>query len=168
MDFLRRCNLSNDPLFEPNPLDTQLHVGGHTSIERSEIILSHYLARRLGVAVRREKLNSEVTMCSQRTNAQLTACRRLAMERNEKLFEEANALNRSAIDLLERPDLDNEMFLQYLQIRGKAETLFREALDHLNLINEQFPTLSNESETLFEVRTIEPTAFSCRPAVQAR
>mgnify|MGYP001084665543 CR=1 FL=1 len=85
-------------------------------------------------------------MCSQRTNTHLTACRRLALERNEKLFEEANALNRSAIDLLERPDLDNEMFLQYLQIRGKAESLFREALDHLCLINEQFTTRSNEPE----------------------
>jgi hypothetical protein len=103
-------------------------------------------------------------MCSQRTNAHFTACHRLAIERNEKLFEEANALNRSAIDLLERPDLDNEMFLQYLQIRGKAETLFREALDHLNLINEQFPTLSNESETLFEVKQV---AFA-PPAVQGQ
>ncbi|EJM00378.1 hypothetical protein PMI18_03106 [Pseudomonas sp. GM102] len=88
-------------------------------------------------------------MYSQHTNAHRTACRRLAMEQNEKLFEEANALNRSAFDLLDRPDLDSEMFLQYLQLRGKADAKFREALDHLSLINEQFPALSNEPETLF-------------------
>ncbi|RKS27522.1 hypothetical protein BJ917_0372 [Pseudomonas sp. WPR_5_2] len=85
------------------------------------------------------RLNSEVTMYSQHTTTHLMACRRLAMEQNEKLFEAANTLNRSAIDLLDRPDLDSEMFLHYLQLRGKAEALFREALDHLSLINEQFP-----------------------------
>ncbi|WP_178122568.1 hypothetical protein [Pseudomonas izuensis] len=87
-------------------------------------------------------------MYSHHTNTHLMACRRLAMEQNEKLFEEANALNRSAIDLLDRPDLDSEMFLHYLQLRGKAQALFREALDHLSLINEQFPIPSNEPETL--------------------
>ncbi|WLG47242.1 hypothetical protein [Pseudomonas sp. FP1740] len=39
-------------------------------------------------------------MDSQRTNAHLTACRRLAMEPNKKHFEEANTLNRTAINLL--------------------------------------------------------------------
>ena len=101
-------------------------------------------------------------MYSQRTNAPLTACRRLAMEQNEKLFEEANALNRSAIDLLDRPDLDSEMFLQYLQLRGRADAKFREALDHLSLINEQFPALSNEPETLSGVMQVAfaPTSRS--------
>lgn len=87
-------------------------------------------------------------MYSQHKNTHLIACRRLAMEQNEKLFEEANALNRSAIELLDRPDLDSELFLQYLQLRDKAEARFREALDHLSLINEQFPALSNEPELL--------------------
>ena len=85
-------------------------------------------------------------MYSQRATTHLTACCRLAMEQNKKLFEGANALNRSAVDLLDRPDLDSDMFLQYLHLRGKAEVQFREALDHLSLVNEQFPELSNKPE----------------------
>lgn len=103
-------------------------------------------------------------MYSQPNNAHLTACHRLAMEQNERLFEEANALNQSAIDLLDRPDLDSEMFLRYLQLRGKAEARFREALDHLSLINEQFPVRSNEPETLPGVKQ---EAFAS-PAAQRR
>lgn len=87
-------------------------------------------------------------MYAQHINTHLMACRRLAIEQNEKLFEEANALNRFAINLLERPDLDGEMFHQYLQLRGKADALFREALDHLSLINEQFPIPSAEPAPL--------------------
>jgi len=100
-------------------------------------------------------------MDSQRINAHLNACRRFAMEQNKKLFEKANTLNRSAINLLDRPDLDSEMFLQYLQLRRKADAQFREALDHLSLINEQFPALSNEPETFFggkQVAFAPPTA----------
>jgi uncharacterized membrane protein len=80
-------------------------------------------------------------MYSQYTTAQLLACRCLAMEQNKKLFEEANALSRAAFDLLDQPDLDSEKFHRYLQLRGKAEALFREALDHLTLLNEHFPPL---------------------------
>jgi hypothetical protein len=80
-------------------------------------------------------------MYSRYTTDQLIACRCLAMEQNKKLFEEANALSRAAFDLLDRPDFDSEIFQQYLQLRGKAEALFREALDHLTLLNEQFPPL---------------------------
>ncbi|NUU37824.1 hypothetical protein [Pseudomonas sp. C2B4] len=87
-------------------------------------------------------------MYAQHTTTHLMACRSLAIEQNEKLFEEANALNRFAINLLDRPDLDGEMFLQYLQLRGKADALFREALDHLNLINQQFPIPSDEPDPL--------------------
>ncbi|BCX68269.1 hypothetical protein [Pseudomonas izuensis] len=98
-------------------------------------------------------------MYSQHTTTHLMACRRLAMEQNEKLFEAANTLNRSAIDLLDRPDLDSEMFLHYLQLRGKAEALFREALDHLSLINEQFPippeTLPGLEQIAFTSSTVQ-------------
>lgn len=80
-------------------------------------------------------------MHSQYTNAQLLACRRLAMEQNKKLFDEANAISRSAFELLEQPDLDSEKFQRYLQLRRKAEILFCEALDHLTLLNENFPPL---------------------------
>ena len=68
----------------------------------------------------------------------LMACHQLAMEQNQKLFDQANALSRSAFELLERPDLDSELFDQYLHLRGKAQALFREAIDHLGLINEEF------------------------------
>lgn len=82
-------------------------------------------------------------MYSQYSSAQLAACRCLAMEQNKKLFEEANALSRCAFDMLDQPDFDSEKFHQYLQLRGKAEALFREALDHFALLNEHFPPLSN-------------------------
>lgn len=73
------------------------------------------------------------------TDAKVMACRQLAMEQNQKLFYEANALNRSSFDLLEQPDLDSEMFDEYLRLRGKAEALFREAIDHLGVLNKHFP-----------------------------
>jgi hypothetical protein len=71
---------------------------------------------------------------------QIIACRRVAMEQNQKLFEEANALNRSALDLLERSDFDSEMFLVYLQVKKRAENRFSEALEHAILLNEHFPS----------------------------
>lgn len=80
-------------------------------------------------------------MQSSHATARLNACRHLAMEQNEKLFEEASALNRTALDLLDRPDLDDEMFLEYLRLRDKAQAKYQEALDHLALINEQLPSL---------------------------
>jgi hypothetical protein len=78
------------------------------------------------------------------THAQLLACRCLAMEQNKKLFDEANAMSRAAFELLEQPDLDSEKFHYYLQMRKKAETLFCEALDHLTLLNENFPPLPDQ------------------------
>ncbi|MBZ9780953.1 hypothetical protein K9857_05245 [Pseudomonas sp. REP124] len=80
-------------------------------------------------------------MHSRYSAAQLLACRRFAMEQNKKLFEEANALNRCASEMLEQPDFDSEKFLEYLQQRGKADAMFRQALDHISLLNEQFPPL---------------------------
>lgn len=70
---------------------------------------------------------------------QIIACRRVAMEQNQKLFEEANALNRSALDLLDQSDFDSEMFLVYLQLQEKAKDRFREALEHITVLNEHFP-----------------------------
>ncbi|MNN16395.1 hypothetical protein D3C76_791370 [compost metagenome] len=86
-------------------------------------------------------------MHSQYTNAQLLACRCLAMEQNKKLFDEANAISRAAFELLEQPDLDSDKFQHYLQLRRKAETLFCEALDHLILLNENFPPLPVQKQT---------------------
>lgn len=73
------------------------------------------------------------------THAKMMACRQLAMEQNQKLFNEANALSNSAFDLLEHPDFDSEMFDEYLRLRGKAEALFGEAIEHLGVLNEHFP-----------------------------
>jgi hypothetical protein len=72
-------------------------------------------------------------------NTKMMACRQLAMEQNQKLFNEANALRRSAFDLLEQPDFDSEMYDEYLLLRGKAEALFREAIDHLGVLKKHFP-----------------------------
>jgi uncharacterized membrane protein len=73
------------------------------------------------------------------TPAQLNACRRLAMEQNQKLFAQANTLSRDAFDLLDHPDFDSERFDEYLQLRRKAESLFREAIEHLSVLNREFP-----------------------------
>jgi hypothetical protein len=80
------------------------------------------------------------TIMSNYSADQIIACRRVAMEQNRKLFEEANAINRSALDLLDRSDFDSEMFLVYLQLQEKAKYLFREALEHITLLEEQFPS----------------------------
>lgn len=73
------------------------------------------------------------------THTKMMACRQLAMEQNQKLFNEANALSKSAFDLLEHPGFDSEMFDEYLRLRGKAEALFGEAIEHLGVVNEHFP-----------------------------
>lgn len=74
------------------------------------------------------------------TRTTMMACRQLAMEQNQKLFNEANALSKSAFELLEHPDFDSEMFDEYLRLRGKAEALFYEAIEHLRVLNKHFPT----------------------------
>lgn len=73
------------------------------------------------------------------TPAQLTACRRLAMEQNKKIFTQANTLSRDAFDLLDHPDFDSERFDEYLQLRRNSESLFREAIEHLGVLNREFP-----------------------------
>ncbi|AZF04922.1 hypothetical protein [Pseudomonas sp. R5-89-07] len=73
------------------------------------------------------------------TYAKRMACRQLALEQNQKLLNEANAISRSAFDLLERADFDSVLFDEYLRLRAKAQTLFREAIDHLGVLNTHFP-----------------------------
>lgn len=86
-------------------------------------------------------------MYSHLTASQLIACRNVALEQNTKLFEEANTLAHSAFDLLDSPHLDSDMFFLYMQLRDKANTLFREALDHLVLLNEEFPSPTENYKT---------------------
>lgn len=75
--------------------------------------------------------------------AKLMARRSLALEQNQKMFNEANALSQSAFDLLDHCDFNHEMFDEYLQMRHKAESLFREAIEHLGSLNEHFPPASS-------------------------
>lgn len=73
------------------------------------------------------------------TRDEITACRTFALERNRQLFEEAQALSRCAFDLLEGSDLDLEQFDRYQAMRRKADMKFEEAIEHLRLLNEDFP-----------------------------
>lgn len=75
------------------------------------------------------------------TPVQIKACRALALERNRQLFEEAQALNRAAHELLEGHDLDIEAFEHYRAMRKKADLLFAQAIEHLCVLNEDFPPI---------------------------
>ena len=75
------------------------------------------------------------------TPAQIKACRALALERNRQLFEEAHELNRAANALLEQTPTDFERFEQYRALRKKADAKFEDAIDHLCVLNEDFPPI---------------------------
>lgn len=75
------------------------------------------------------------------TSAQIKACRTLALERNRQLFEEAQALNRAAHELLEGEHLDIEQFERYRLLRRKADWKFQDAIEHLCVLNEDFPPI---------------------------
>ncbi|MBI6632922.1 hypothetical protein YA0871_09620 [Pseudomonas paralactis] len=77
------------------------------------------------------------------TQTTLIACRQLALEQNQKLFDQANAISREAFELLDHPDFDSEMFDQYLHLRAKAESLFKEAIEHLSVLHTHFSPLSS-------------------------
>jgi hypothetical protein len=64
------------------------------------------------------------------------------------LFEEAHLLSREAFELLEKAELDAELFTQYQALRQKADVKFQDAIDHLRLIEEEFPS----TETLAMLR----------------
>ncbi|MDR9861386.1 hypothetical protein [Pseudomonas baetica] len=75
------------------------------------------------------------------TPAQIKACRALALERNRQLFEEAQTLNRTAHELLETGQLDLEQFEHYRALRRKADVKFADAIEHLCVLNEDFPPI---------------------------
>ncbi|MBC9000290.1 hypothetical protein IAI51_27560 [Pseudomonas sp. N40(2020)] len=75
------------------------------------------------------------------TPAQIKACRALALERNRQLFEEAQTLNRAAHELLETGQLDVEQFEQYRTLRRKADVKFADSIEHLCVLNEDFPPI---------------------------
>ncbi|MHC8320371.1 hypothetical protein ACYZT4_06685 [Pseudomonas sp. GB2N2] len=75
------------------------------------------------------------------TRNEIKACRAFALERNRQMFEDAQALSRSAFEMLEDRDLDGELFDRYQAIRRKADLKFQEAIEHLQVLNEDFPPI---------------------------
>ncbi|MBN6775996.1 hypothetical protein JRG42_22135 [Pseudomonas granadensis] len=80
------------------------------------------------------------------TPAQIKACRALALERNRQLFDNAHTLNRAANAMLEVENLDMEQFEHYRALRKKADLLFEDAIDHLCVLNEDFPPIPQASQ----------------------
>lgn len=75
------------------------------------------------------------------TRDEIKACRAFALERNQQMFEEAQSLSREAYAMLEGSDLDGEVFDRYLALRRKADLKFAEAIEHLRVLNENFPPI---------------------------
>jgi uncharacterized membrane protein len=86
------------------------------------------------------------------TPAQIKACRALALERNRQLFEEAQALNRAAHELLESDQLDTQQFDHYRALRKKADLKFEEAIEHLCVLNEDFPPIPMSAQNSQRLR----------------
>jgi hypothetical protein len=86
------------------------------------------------------------------TPAQIKACRALALERNRQLFEEAQALNRAAHELLESDQLDIQQFDHYRALRKKADLKFEEAIEHLCVLNEDFPPIPMSAQNSQRLR----------------
>ena len=82
-----------------------------------------------------------------------TACRAFALERNRQLFEEAQALSRCAFEMLEGNDLDMELFDRYQAVRRKADLKFEEAIEHLRLLNEDFPPVSMPANRAYQAHS---------------
>ncbi|WP_231987116.1 hypothetical protein [Pseudomonas prosekii] len=71
------------------------------------------------------------------------ARRNIALECNRHLFEDAHQLSREAFELLEKAELDAELFTHYQALRQKADMKFEEAIEHLRLIEEELPSMEN-------------------------
>ncbi|CAI8756665.1 hypothetical protein [Pseudomonas chlororaphis] len=78
---------------------------------------------------------------------QIRACRKFALEQNQRLFNQARALNAQAYELLEDAHLDIETFEQYRRLRNKAEARLREAIEHLRLVNQEFAELETRPKS---------------------
>ncbi|MDQ3202042.1 MAG: hypothetical protein M3Q94_07760 [Pseudomonadota bacterium] len=76
------------------------------------------------------------------TRDEISACRAFALDRNRHLFEEAQALSNTAFELLEGSDLDAEQFDRYQAMRRRADLKYEEAIEHLRLLNEDFPAVT--------------------------
>lgn len=81
-----------------------------------------------------------------KTSEPATACLSLALERNKQLFNEAHSLRCAALDLLDRPYLDGEMFSQYLEMKRHADLKYHDAIEHLQSIMTQSHRPSSSAE----------------------
>ena len=81
------------------------------------------------------------------TSEQAIACLNLALERNKQLFNEAYILRCAALDFLDQPYLDAEMFTQYLEMKRYADLKYHDAIGHLQSImtQSQVPPFSTET-----------------------
>ncbi|ROL89287.1 hypothetical protein [Pseudomonas chlororaphis] len=78
---------------------------------------------------------------------QIRACHKLALEQNQRLFNQARALNAQAYELLENGRLDIDTFERYRRLRNKAEAKQREAIEHLRLVNQEFAELESRPKS---------------------
>lgn len=92
--------------------------------------------------IKRDLEKSKVpVMVHYSTPDQIKACRAFALECNRQMFEDAQALSRSAFEMLEDGDMDLERFEHYRAMRRKADLKFQEAIEHLRLLNADFPPI---------------------------
>ncbi|MFQ6573865.1 hypothetical protein [Pseudomonas sp. UM16] len=76
------------------------------------------------------------------------ACRKFALEQNQRLFRQAWQLDHQAFTLLDHPQFDAEYFAQYQHLRRKAQCRYQEAIEHLTLIHHEFAdTLQSSPES---------------------
>ncbi|MFW0758994.1 hypothetical protein ACN1C3_30490 [Pseudomonas sp. H11T01] len=102
---------------------------------------------------KKEQVNTEgAAMNDTRISDQAIACLNLALERNKQLFTEAHSLSCAALDLLDRPYIDAEIFTQYQEQRRYADRKYREAIEHLRSIM----TESSFSPSSAEIPIYEP------------
>jgi uncharacterized membrane protein len=85
-------------------------------------------------------------MSGTKTSDQMTACLKLALERNKQLFSEAYDLNRAALDLLDQPNMDLEKFTLYQKKRRHADRKYQEAIEHLQLIMAEYAVHPAQAE----------------------
>ncbi|BAO63029.1 MULTISPECIES: hypothetical protein [Pseudomonas] len=69
---------------------------------------------------------------------QIRACRKFALEQNQRLFRQAQALDSQAYGLLDQEHLEIDTFERYRLLRNKAQAKYQEAVEHLRLINREF------------------------------
>lgn len=88
-------------------------------------------------------------MNNTRKSHQPLACLNQALERNNRLFSEAQILRYAALDILDRPYLDTSAFSQYEEKRRHADLKYDDAIEHLRSLMTKYhlPRHANISDT---------------------